>query len=109
VNLEAAKINGCVQIIEPVSLDCEEPDYILRRGSHWLRIGLALQEAAQPHKFTILPGLPNEPKARRAAEKARNLSSRIDSSVDFVEESEAEEFAITLSSKLEASASGQAG
>lgn len=93
-------VNGCVQIIEPVSLDYEDPEYILRRGSHWLGIGVALQEAAQPHKFTFLLGLPKEAKARKAADKARNLISKIDKSVEFVEESNAGEFASALSRRI---------
>jgi hypothetical protein len=100
-------VNGCVQIIEPVSLDYEDPDYILKRGSHWLGIGVALQEAAQAHKFTFLLGLPKEAKARKAADKARNLISRIDPSVDFVEESKAGEFALSLSRRIGAATSDQ--
>jgi len=89
-------VNGSIQIIEPVSLDYEDPDYILRRGSHWLGIGTALQDAAEAHKFTFLLGLPKEAKARKAADKARNLIAKIDSSVEFIEEAQAAEFASNL-------------
>ena len=92
--------NGCVQIIEPVSLDYEDPDYIVRRGSHWLGIGAALGDAKEQHKFTFLLGLPKESKARKAADKARNLIAKIDSSVSFVEEKEAGRFAERLKSQI---------
>lgn len=92
--------NGCVQIIEPVSLDYEDPDYIVRRGSHWLGIGAALGDAKEQHKFTFLLGLPKESKARKAADKARNLIAKIDSSVKFVEEKDAGRFAEDLKSQL---------
>jgi hypothetical protein len=88
--------NGCVQIIEPVSLDYEDADYILKRGSHWLGIGTALADANEPHKFTFLLGLPRETKARKAADKARNLIAKIGSSVSFVEEQEASAYARRL-------------
>lgn len=92
--------NGCVQIIEPVSLDYDDPDYIVRRGSHWLGIGAALGDAEEAHKFTFLLGMPKAAKARKAADKARNLISKIDSSVVFVEEKDAASFARRLKAQM---------
>jgi len=93
-------INGCLRVIEPVSLDYDDPDYIVARGRHWLGVGAALQKATEEHRFTFLLGLPSTSEGEKAADKAVKLMEMIDSSVDFVRESEAKRFATNLAAQI---------
>lgn len=99
---EHAWKNGVWNLFEAVSLDYEDTDYIVEKGSRWLGRGVALQEATEQHKFWFLIGEPETEKRKRAAEKAINLMAKIGhGQVQIVREHEREAFSAEMAEMMQ--------
>jgi hypothetical protein len=94
---EHALKNGVWNLLQPVSLDYQDPNHIVDKGSIWLGRGSALQDANDDHKIWFLIGEPETEKSKRAAEKAMNLMTKIGPrKIEIVREHEREAFSMEL-------------
>jgi hypothetical protein len=88
VDFEHAIKNGAWHVIQPVSMDFQQPESMQRKASQW--VGTAVGLRGTPDLGTIFFLLGEPPKHRRAYERAKALLDQAPIKHEIVEEHDAE-------------------
>jgi len=85
---------------EPVSFDLMEASSILDKANNWMGRLTNLAESEEQFRPYLLIGAPRDPKLQTAFTKAQNILHKTPAKPQLVKESEAEEFAESLSQEI---------
>jgi hypothetical protein len=95
-----ARKNEVWHAYEPISFDLMEAGSILEKANNWMGRLTNLAESTEEFKPHLLLGAPHDPKLQTAFTKAQNILYKTHFRPQLVRESEAEEFAESLSQEI---------
>lgn len=95
-----ARKNEVWHAYEAISFDLMEAGTILDKANNWMGRLTNLAESSEEFKPHLLLGAPNDPKLQTAFAKAQNILYKTHARPQLVRESEAEEFAESLSQEI---------
>jgi hypothetical protein len=93
--------NGVWHLYEPISFDLLDASTIAEKANRWVGRATGLEDSQEQFKLFLLLGRPSDERLLQAYRKAENLLNRMPVDHEFVEESEAEEFARSVASEME--------
>ncbi len=93
--------NGAWHLYEPVSFDLQDGNAIADKANRWVGRAMGLEDSKEPFKLFLLLGAPTDERLKAAYLRAENLLNKMPVDHEFVEESEAEEFAKDVALEME--------
>lgn len=88
--------NEIWHVLEPVSFDLVEAGSILDKANRWVGRATSLMDSSETFRIHMLLGEPADDRLKEAFVKAQNILNKMPGKKEFVQESEAEEFAEEL-------------
>jgi hypothetical protein len=93
--------NGVWHLYEPVSFDLQDANAIADKANRWVGRAMGLEDSKEAFKLFLLLGAPTDERLKAAYLKAENLLNKMPGDPEFIEESEAEEFAKDVAREME--------
>jgi Protein of unknown function (DUF3037) len=85
--------NESWHVFEPVSFDMVEGSSMLEKANRWVGRATGLMDSPEPFEMHILLGQPQDQRLRETYIKAQNLMNKMPCRKEFVQESDAADFA----------------
>jgi hypothetical protein len=92
--------NQVWHLYEPVSFDMVDGGSIVEKANRWLGRATSLNDSSENFKIHLLLGEPQEDRLRGSYVKAQNILNKMPGKKEFIQESEAEDFADELEKEV---------
>jgi hypothetical protein len=93
--------NEIWHVYEPVSFDLVEASSMLDKANRWVGRATSLMDSADPHRIYLLLGGPQDERLQPSFIKAQNILNKMPGGPEFIQESEADDFAQELAREVQ--------